>query len=322
MATRSPDPESLAAIRAHWATWHLSWIAEEEIAHARRGRIAKLTKVTLTPETRASPAWFTCLACPEGARRYRTDVGADPTNPPARHIAAIGRHFRTAHGVRRLARERIYGGSNLPALATYGPSTPLKGAHVICALCPEGNNHVLIEDPPYGDARSFSQLKILYPHLTLELSGLDPSARAKRLEAHHRAVVIPAAIQPAIERALKKAQRGPPRRRSTETRMGIQSLLLKEVRSGETITSVIAELEVMARDNPAAYAAYIAREIPVMQRYLGHPPERIAEQLTQFCGKPATTARALWSIWHRIPDQMRKDAQQGHPEQAEPNTLQ
>jgi len=198
MATRRPDPQTLAAIRAHWATWHLSSIAENEISHVRPGRIARATKATVTPETRASPAWFTCLACPEGARRYRTDVDVDPTNPPARHVAAIGRHFRIAHRVRRLARERIYGGSNLPALATYGSSTPLEGAHVICALCPEGNNRVYIEDPPYGDARSFGQLTLHYPHLTDELVGLDPVSRAKRLEAHHRAVVIPVATRPAI----------------------------------------------------------------------------------------------------------------------------
>jgi hypothetical protein len=210
LATRRPDPEALAAIRGHWATWHLSWIAGEEIAHVRPGRIAEVTKAIVAPETRESPAWFTCLACPEGARRYRTDVGAGPTNPPSRHIAAITRHFRTAHGVRRLARERIYGGSDLPALATYGPSTPLEGAYVICGLCPEGNNRVPIEDPPYGDARSFSQLKILYPDLAAELVGLDPIACAKRLEAHHRAVVIPTAIRPATEWTLKRAQRPQP----------------------------------------------------------------------------------------------------------------
>lgn len=322
MATQRHDLETLAAIRDHWAARHGQEISDDAIAIARRGHPSKPTKVLVTPETRASPAWFSCLACPEDARRYRVDVGISPIAPPPRHIAAIRRHFRLVHGVRRLHEGRIYGGSHLPALALYGPSTPLSGAHVVCALCPEGNNRVDIEDPPYGDARSFVYLTMHYPDLTRELTGLDPLARANRLESHHRGIVVPAATQAVVERALRRARSGPRTRRLTETQTGIQAVLLKEVRSGEPITSVISELALMARDNRAAYAEYIAREIPAMRPYLGHPPQRLAELLTEFCGKPATTARALWSIWERIPARMRRDAQQGYVDQAEPNALQ
>ena len=95
----------------------------------------------------------------------------------------------------------------------------------------------------------------------------------------------------------------------TETQLGIRAFLLNEVRSGEPIAGVIAELELMARDNRVAYAEYIAREIPAMQPYLGHPPEQLAKVLSELCGKPATSARALWSIWNRIPAEMRAEAQ-------------
>jgi len=104
--------------------------------------------------------------------------------------------------------------------------------------------------------------------------------------------------------------------------MGIQAVILREVRSGEPVTSVLAELDLMARDHPAAYAEYIARQIPSMQSYLWNPPERIAELLTEFCGRPATTQRALWSIWERIPDQVRRDAQAQQLDDSEPKTLQ
>ena len=310
MATGQPDPETLRTIRDHWTARHGREIPDDAIAIARRGRRAKATQVLVIPETRVSPAWFTCLGCPEGAQRYRVDVGASPTAPPPRHLAAIRRHFRVAHGVRRLHEGRIYGGSNLPALAVYGPSTPLAGAHVICGLCPEGNNRVYIEDPPYGDARSFAQLTMHDPDLARELRGLDPSARADRLEAHHRGIVIPTATHTSIERTLRRARAVRPMRRGlTETQLGIRVFLLNEVRSGEPIAGVIAELELMARDNRVAYAEYIAREIPAMQPYLGHPPEQLAKVLSELCGKPATSARALWSIWNRIPAEMRAEAQ-------------
>jgi hypothetical protein len=106
----------------------------------------------------------------------------------------------------------------------------------------------------------------------------------------------------------------------TETQQGIQALLLKEVRSGERVASVISELALMARDDRVAYAEYIAREIPAMRPYLGHPPRQLSDLLTDFCGKPATTARALWSIWERIPTQVRRDAQHDRVDQAGANT--
>ena len=93
--TRGPDIETIAAIRVHWAARHQDEgeLAEDGIATERKGRLAATTKVAIIPETRKSPAWFICRACPEGGQRYRTDVGADALDPPIRHLTAIRRHF-------------------------------------------------------------------------------------------------------------------------------------------------------------------------------------------------------------------------------------
>jgi hypothetical protein len=310
MSVQQPDTETLAAIRAHWARHHTGELADEAISIAHRGRPRKEVIVLVTGETRSSPAWFRCLACPEGTQRYRTDVGASPTDPPARHVRAIQRHFRMRHGYGRFPRARIYGCSNLPALATYGPTTPMAGAHVLCALCPQGSNPIDIEDPPYGDARSFAQLLRLSPHLRRELTGLDRTARADRLEAHHRSIVTPQATQPAVDGTVRRARHGTRTPRTNHTHVGIQGLLLAEVRNGENITSLIAELELLAKEHPSAYAGYIAHHVPEMSRLLHNSPEWIADHLITFCGKPARSARQLWSIWLRIPESTRAAAEQ------------
>ena len=206
-------------------------------------------------------------------------------------------------------------------LATYLPTTPLVGAHLICERCPQGMNRIYIEDPPYGDARSFGRLAMFNPELAGRLARLTPAERATQWEAFQRGIAAEAA-QPAIERAVRRARKGPPARALTPTQLGIQALILREVRSGEPVTSVIAELAEMARDHRAGYAECIARQIPEMQPYLENPPERIAELLTEVCGTPATSARALWSIWERIPEELRRDAQEHQREDAGPKTLQ
>jgi hypothetical protein len=75
-----------------------------------------------------------------------------------------------------------------------------------------------------------------------------------------------------------------------------------EVRNGENITSLIAELELLAREHPSAYAGYIAHHVPEMSRLLHNSPEWIADYLITLCGKPARSARQLWAIWQRIPE--------------------
>jgi hypothetical protein len=310
MAAKQPDTETLAAIRAHWARHHSGELTDEAICIARRGRPRKEVIVLVTAETRASSAWFRCLACPEGFQRYRCDVGASPTDPPARHVRAIQRHFRILHGYARFPKERIHGCSNLPALATYGPTTPMAGAHLLCALCPQGSNRIDIEDPPYGDARSFAQLVGLYPHLRRELTGLDPPARADRLEAHHRSVVTSRATQTAVDRAARRARHGRKPTRTNQTQVGIQALLIAEVRDGANIASLIAELELLAREHPVAYARYIAHHVPEMSRVLHNSPEWIADYLITFCGKPARSARQLWATWQCIPESTRAAAEQ------------
>ena len=321
MTTRRPDPETVAAIQAHWDARHTGELTEDQIALEQKGNLAGATKVTFTPETRQSPAWFTCLECPKGVGRYRVDVRADPVYPPKRHVEAIRRHFREVHGVELLAEECIYRDSSSPARAIYGPSTPLRGAHMICLECPEASKHIILEDPPYGDARSFSELTMQEPGLARRLARLSLVDRAGQLEAHHRGINAEAS-QPAIDRALNKARRGPPRRKLTETQQGIQRLLLSEVRAGTGVTSAITELAAMARADRVAYAGHVASAIPSMERFLWNPPERVAELLIQFCGRPATTDRAIWAIWERIPEAERRSAQEGDTGASERTTLQ
>lgn len=51
MATRHPDPELLAVIRAHAAFRHQRELEPAEIARERRGRLSSATLVTFTPES-------------------------------------------------------------------------------------------------------------------------------------------------------------------------------------------------------------------------------------------------------------------------------
>jgi hypothetical protein len=299
MAARRPDPEILRAIRIHTGTHHGRGISADQIARERKGRRAVVTRVTYVPETPESPAWIICHDCPEGAQRYRVDVFAGPTRPPARHVEAIRRHMAAAHGLTRFSARRIYRQRSSRALVTYLPTRPLVGAQMICALCPEGRNHLILEEPPYGDARSFWELRLQHPELASQMYGLTPAERADAWEAVHRGISA-TATQPAITRALRRARQGTPARRLTETQQGIQRLLGAEVRAGAPITNVIDELAVMARSDPGAYAVRIARHIPSMRDDLSQPPEVIAKTLVDFCGTPPTSSRALWALWAAI----------------------
>ena len=108
MARAYLDPEVLAAIRVHVGARHGRAVGVGEVSVERRGRVAQATVVTFVPESEASPAWFICRLCPEGARRYRVDLFAQRARPPRRHVEAIRRHFAEAHGIGRLSRWRIY----------------------------------------------------------------------------------------------------------------------------------------------------------------------------------------------------------------------
>ena len=297
---REPDIETIAVIRAHWYARHQAQLTDEEIILARKGRVAEATKVILTPETLQSPAWFTCLACPEGARRYRTDVGADPLRPPPRHVAAIQRHFREAHEVEDLPAGRIYHDPSVPALAVYVPSTPLRGAHVICARCPEGNNHVLIEDPPYGDACSFGRLLTLTAGLIDQVGGLDPVARSERLEAHHRGI-IPQVGHSGIQRALKAARRGPPVHEPTALERGLLALTGAKAATGMGITRAIGELVALMETDTVAYACQLAGVIPGMAAHRSLLPQELAKLTRVRYGPLERTERTLWAIWDRRP---------------------
>jgi len=302
------DDETLAAIRRHWSAVHATEIAHDQIASKRPGPAATGILVRVTPETAESPAWFECLACRAGRRSYRVDVGADPLCPLGRHVAAIARHFAEAHGITEFGAAQIYHGTDEPVLCSYEAASSTQSAQVTCSLCPEGMRRHPLDEPPYGDARSFAYLGVFYPDFARQIARLAPAEQAIQWEAHQRGVLA-AASQPAVTKAVKKARRGPRVRRLTQTQMGIQALLLDEVRAGEPITSVVAALSDLARRDPDAYAVWIARQVPVMERHLSNPPEQVAASLGEWYGKPARTERALWSIWTSIPEPVRLEAE-------------
>ncbi len=298
MAPRRPDSETIAAIRAHWHARHQGELTEDQVALERKGRLPAATKVTVTPETARSPAWFTCGDCPEGARRYRVDVGADPGSPPLRHITAIRRHFREVHDVRQLPDAYIDRDASLPALVVYGPSTPLRGAHALCLLCPDGHNRILIEDPPYGDARSFRWLTMMHPELVRHVEGLDPVARAERFEAHHRGI-IPQVSKPALKGAPNAARRGPPPSGPTELELGLSALIRAKAEAGMGITRAITELVALMERDPVDYACQLARVLPGMSAHRRLPKDRLAALTRVVYGRLERTERGLWAIWRR-----------------------
>jgi hypothetical protein len=297
MAIQRPDPDSLAAARAHWTAWHHSPIVEGEIAIDGNGRASDVRKVTLTPETTTSSAWFTCHECPAPAQRFRVDAGADPICPPSRHLAAIRRHLREAHGLRRLPRRRIHDGVDAPGMAIYVPSTALHGAHLICGMCRTGSNDVTIEEPPYGDARSFSLLVMLYPGLACEIASLDVHARATRLEAYHRAMVIPSATQRAIDRVLRTAGDGSSVPAQRDVDEAIRTLLATSVAMGTPITRTVPALVKLMDADPIVYACAVAAAIPELEVFRTRPPASVAALTRERYGCLERTERAVWTIW-------------------------
>lgn len=301
MVSRRPDLETLAAIRDHWAARHGGEITGDQIALERKGRLAESTKVTFIPETRQSPAWFICQKCPDALRRHRVDVGVDPVRPPKRHVTAIRRHFREAHGVRSLPAARIYHDPEIPALAIYGPSTPVAGAHVACLMCPDGNNRIIIEDPPYGDARSFAQLRMYEPELARKFARLTPVQRAAQLEAHHRGITAEA-TQPAVDRALRKLRTSESARELPEAEFGLRVLLVDRVANGTLITRAINDLVDLMETDPVGYACAVAGAIPGLAAHRTLPADDLAALAQDLYGPLERNRRTLWRIWARIPE--------------------
>jgi len=300
MATRRPDPDTLAAIRTHWAARHEGEIAIDEIAIEHKGRLARATRVTVIPARPSSPAWFICRACPEGAQRHRADVGVDPLHPPRRHLAAIRRHFRKEHDITRLPASAIYRGGTEAVLATYVASTPLLGAQLICELCPAHENRIRLERPPYGDARSFPLLAARYPNVAANLPGLTPTQRAARWEAEHRGIRAEA-TQAGLEQRLREARAADTARELPEAELGLRALLLERVAAGGAITEVIDTLVEQIRTDPDGYTCTLARAIPGLEHHRTLPDAQLAALARELYAPVERDRRTLWRIWRRIP---------------------
>ena len=184
---------------------------------------------------------------------------------------------------------------------TYGRSTALSGAHIVCHLCPVGVNRILIEEPPYGDARSFGELLLRRRELHGEVAGLGPVERAERLEAEHRGVVVPAVKQAAVRAALREARGGGERREPGELAEAIRAVLLREVRQGTRITHAVAELARLMGEDPSGYAFRLAGAMADMEAVLTLPPEQVATMMVDFYGRLDRDERTLWRIWRQIP---------------------
>jgi len=261
------------------------------------GRAAQTARVTVAAETVTSPTWYTCRACPTGAQRFRIDVGADPATPPARHLAAIRRHFREVHGLRRLPRRGIGEGEFAHGRAVYVPSTPLHGAHLICGMCRAGSNEIQIEAPPFGDARSLSLLAMLYPGLACQITRIDAQTRADRLEEYHRQMVIPRATQWAIDQALRVPGDGSPAPADREVTEGIRTLLATAVVMGTPITRAVPRLVKLMDFDPVVYACAVAAAIPALEVHRTAPPQAVAALTRYRYGRLERTERTLWTIW-------------------------
>lgn len=301
------DADATTAIRRHWQTAHGAEIPDDAIAIMRPGPAARGVQVRVTLETPDSPSWFRCLACRPGRRDYRADVGADPLDPPARHRRAIARHFAEYHGIGEFDQRQIYHGTDDPVLCSYEAATPSLPAHLNCSLCPETAKRHQLDEAPYGDARSYSYLGFLYPDQAQRIGRLDPEKQAVHWEAHFRGVELEA-THAATVRAVRDAKKPSRAPRLTPTQLALQAIMLDEVRRGENITDVIAELADLGRRDQVAYADYVARHLPSMEPYLWNPPEGVAELLVALYGRPARTARQLWNIWEAIPEALRADA--------------
>jgi len=302
MATRRPDTESLAVIRDHWRARHgdQGELAEDQIAIERKGRLAGATRVTVIAARSGSPAWFICRACPEGAQRYRADVGADPLHPPRRHVAAIRRHFRDAHDIARLPASAIYHGGEEPVLARYVSTTPLVGAQLICELCPQLEDRIRLEAPPYGDARSFAHLAARYPQVAASLPGLTPTQRAARWEAEHRGLRADA-TQTGLEQRLREARAADVAREPPKAELGLRALLLEGVAAGGGITEVIDALDEQIRTDPDGYACTLARAIPGLEHHRSLPDAELATFARGLYPPLERDKRTMWRIWKRIP---------------------
>jgi hypothetical protein len=300
------DFEVFAAIRDHMAARHQRGVEVGQIARERKGRLARGTLVTVVPESRREPAWFTCLLCREGARRFRVDLFAGPGRPLLRHVEAVRAHFADRHGVSALPAECIFDGrvSGGAALCVYLPATPRRGAAFICGRCPEGMNRILIGEPAFGDARRLAWLLLSRPGLHREVAGLDPAAQAIRLEAIDRGLVQ-VLQQSGLERAVRRARARPPACAPSEFELAVRVLLLARVGEGVTATAAITGLAALMRDDPTAYACSLGEAIPEMAPFLDLTAVLFAELVTELFGRLERSERTLWKIWAAIPEGQR-----------------
>ena len=305
MGSTGIDDEVLAVVRRHWVAVHGEQITDAEIATKKRsGPVASGVRVVVRPETIDSPSWFECLGCPEGARSYRVDVGADPLNPPSRHLAMIARHLEAEHGITDPAGRIYRGTASQEVVCGYVSATPIRPAWFDCALCATGQSRHFLDDPPYGDARAPWHLRIYYRDFANQIARLSPAERVIQWEAHQRGVLAKA-TQRAVATAVREARKAVTRRKLTPTQMGIQAVVLARVRAGAPVTTVIRELSVLAHTDPNEYAVLVAEQIPAMADSLDQPAELVADSLGSWYGPPARTERAIWAIWMRLPDQVR-----------------
>ena len=255
--------------------------------------------MVVRPETDESPAWFDCLECPDGGRSYRTDVGADPLNPPLRHLAMIARHLDAEHGITDPTGRIYRGTANDHVVCGYVSATPTRPAWFDCDLCAPGRTRHFLDEPPYGDARATWHLRLQYPELAREIARLSPAEQAVQWEARHRGIQA-RATQPMIEQAVQDARPRPPRPELTPTQRAIGALLESRVASGVPVTTAIRDLAALADTEPVAYAVMVAEQIPELAGALDQAPDVVADDLVAFYGPPARTQRAMWDIWKRL----------------------
>ncbi len=308
MPTRRIDDETIAVIQAHWSAAHDGEIDALQIAIERKGRPADVTRVTVIPETRQSPTWFICRACPGGLQRYRTDLGADPKHPPVRHERMIRAHLKEAHRTTGAAASRIVDAIGTDSPVVYLPALRAGAPKYQCDLCPTGYGLRMLDDPAYGDARSFWELSRNFPEEARRINRLPARERAIHWEAVHRGIEVVATTW-LLARAIREEREAKPDIAIGDLELGLRRLMLNYVSRGTQVTDVTASITHLMSSDPIAYACELARAIPGWERHLNLPCDEIAALIDGRYGPLTRDKRTLWRYWTRIPPSVRHKAE-------------
>jgi hypothetical protein len=243
----------------------------------------------------AGGTWFHCRLCPPGFNRYSAELGLREPTPRIAELIRVHQDQHCDEGATSELREL--------APRSYRPMSPASGAAICCAVCTRaGRDPVLLTDPPLGDARRIRLLLEADPALAARVAGMSSIEQAMYVESEDR-------------RALERAQLGVPRpvlrrangvAQSAPTACLDDALLrwmLAETTGERGITTVIAELDRLALDDPEEFGCRLGAHVPALARPARSlPREHFAQRVADHFGYPAgrfpiARQTGLWRVW-------------------------